>query len=194
MRKSQLSTRQLLAGIENDDQRIIDTFYVHLYAKAQAVLCRQVGPGSREDLAFEDCFSSAFLTIIKKVREGIYREGNFQAFAIGVVKNCYRSALRKMRRQAWTDLEDVPEFPEVTPYHIPDAKTCFTELDHPRLWIWFIQLEPAEKQLLDYRIQGYQHDEIAPLVGLAPGTVRNRFAGLVKSAKCIVGERGKSAA
>lgn len=186
--------QQLLAGIRTDDQRVIQFFCYELQSRAQRVLCRQVMPGSRDAVAFEECFSKAVLTIIQKVRDGDYQDRNFWAFAIGVVKYSYREALRKMRRHQWSDLEEAPEIPDPTLPPATTAQEVFERLDHAFLYRWFEQLNDAEKVLLDYRIQGYQHDEIAPMMSLAAGTVRNRYAGLVRAAKCIVGDGRRSAA
>ncbi len=194
MREQQWTAQQILEGIRKDDQRIIGVFYYGLQRKASAVLCRQVMPGSREALAFEECFSKAVMTIIAKVQQGTYQDKNFWSFAIGVVKYAFLEAKRKILRRRWADLETVPEIPDSTLPPCATAQQVFERRDHPSLSIWFEQLDACEKTLLDYRVQGYQHDEIAPMLSLASGTVRNRFAKLVRTAQHIVRKGQQSAA
>ena len=48
----------------------------------------------------------------------------------------------------------------------------------------------SEQQILDLRLQGYPHEEIAAAVGLSCGSVRNAYSRLIEQARGIADEAG----
>lgn len=177
-----LSPEEALAGIRCNDPRVVDAYYYHLRARAFGIFCRQP-EGSPEYLAMEDSFSRAFLIFLEKVRSGQYRHHNLDAFALGIVRNCYSDIRKSQRRHDYTGLGSVAELPDDAPTLPATAEGFFESLPVLPLLQWYRSLEELSRRLLCLRCQGYNHREIAELLCLSPGAVRNRFSQLIREAR-----------
>ena len=180
------SPEAVLEGICHNDRSIVEAYYYYLRERAFGIFCAGRPRGSTAYLAMEDCFSLAFMTLLEKVRSGGYEHRNLDAFALGIVRNCYSDAQKKMRRHAWGELSTAAEPRDEAPAIHLSAASLFDELPEIHLLHWYFGLEQMSQRILDLRAQGYNHYEIAELLPLAPGTVRNRFSRMVREAREVV--------
>lgn len=177
-----LSPEQALEGIRRNDRQVVDAYYYYLRERAFGIFCRQP-QGSPEYLAMEDCFSQAFLIFLDKVRSGQYRHRKLDAFALGIVRNCYSDTRKGLRRHAWAELPPTADLPDQPPAIPLTAESFFESLPGFNLIHWYRSLEALPRRLLCLRCQGYNHREIAEQLSLSPGGVRNRFSHLIREAR-----------
>lgn len=181
-----LTPAEALAGIRNHDQKIIGRYYRYLRERAFALFC-YAPKGSPAWLAMEDCFNLAFLAFLEKARRPQFEPRNLDAFALEVVRRSFLDTLKKERRHSYAELSAAQEpADEPATVHLT-AGSLFEGLPDLLLLHWYFRLEALSRRLLDLRVLGYNHKEIAGQLPLAPGTVRNRFSELVREAKGVVG-------
>ncbi len=181
------STEAVLGGLRRGDEAAINSFYARLKTRAFRTFCRHPR-GSREHQAMEDCFNEAFLTLLQKVRAGHCQEGKLMNFALGIVHNCYRDTLKKRRRHWWPELSPGLEpAAEEAPAQFRSAAQLFAANGHFQLLHWYRHLPRLSRLILDLRVQGYNNKEIAGLLPLTHGVVRNRYSALLREAKRMAG-------
>lgn len=172
--------------LRSGDRRARGLLWQLLQQRASQILCR-APMGSPAQLQLEESLSNAFMVILRRVEQGGFLTGNFTAFCTEVLKRCCWDQRRKDRRHKHGEL----------PLCLPAAE----DLPRARSWRelcqmsgrddllrWLLGLRHQDRQLLDLNLQGYGHREIAELSGLSYGTVRNRYAQLIKEAarRCAV--------
>lgn len=173
--------RVLLEGLRRNDARIIRNFYDRVYRMTYRSLAASYGPQHRE--TFADCFSQAFLILLRKIRSDAVAPNKLEAFAFGIVRYTFWDAVRRSRRRELpTAPEDLPEVAASGPTQYSSAGEWLATLDHPQLLVWFEGLSDRQQRLLDLRLQGYKLREIAELTGLAHGTLRNVLPELLRRA------------
>lgn len=183
---SAYSAEAVREGIIRDDRAVIHWFYGRLRQRAFGQLCR-ASKGSPAYLAMEDCFNPAFLLVLQKVRAGHFRGGNLMAYGLKVVRYCYSDEWKKARRHCWQELSPGLEPPAAPSTACHSAGQAFERRGYVRLLHWYHSLDEGPQRLLDLRVQGYNHRETARELGLAPGTVRNQYARMIREAKGEVG-------
>lgn len=185
------SAEAVREGIIRNDRAVIEWFYGRLRRRAFGLLCR-APQGSPACLAMEDCFNPAFLILLRKVREGHFRGGNLMAYALMVVRHCYCDEQKKERRRRWQELSAAGEPPAAPSAACRTAAEVFEREGHVRLLQWYRSLDERLQRLLDLRLQGYNHYEIAERLPLAAGSVRNRFSKLMREAQGVAGSRRRT--
>ena len=184
MKPQHLTPAEALAGIRHHDQKTIGRYYRYLRERAFGLFC--YGPkGSPAWLAMEDCFSLAFLAFLRKARSPEFEPRNLDAFALEVVRRSFLDTLKKQRRHSWAELSPASE-PADKPavFHLT-AASFFDEQPGFLLIQWYFTLKKDWRRILDLRIQGYNHKEIARELRLAPGAVRNRYSKLAREARQV---------
>lgn len=184
--QQQGGSAELLAGLRANDPRVLHEFYYRLRRITSRTLLPRFGVQYRE--VFAEAFTDAFLILLRKVQGDAYEHRNLPAFAYGIVKYTFRDAVRRRRnREISTAPEELPDHlpREMTPIYATAAE-WLEDLDHAKLLQWYRQLSARDQRLLDLRLQGYSLQEMAVQCGLAYGTVRNVYAGLLREAGGLV--------
>jgi RNA polymerase sigma factor (sigma-70 family) len=158
----------------------------HLYNRLRIRAQRKFLPQAQT--RYEDALASAvqdgFLIFLRKQRTTEQQIRNPEAFAFEIIKRTFWDYRRRAQRR------DVPQDPaELTPYDLyprprfANGDSLFASLPEPYLWHWYQKLSSADQQLIDLRCLGYGHREIAQLLQMSYGNVRNKFSNLIKAAK-----------
>ncbi|MCB9293452.1 MAG: sigma-70 family RNA polymerase sigma factor [Lewinellaceae bacterium] len=184
MKRQHLTPAEALAGIRNCDQTIIGRYYRYVRRRAFRLFCYGQ-PGSPAYVALEDCFNPAFLAFLARARSPQFEPRNLDAFALEFVRRSFLDALKKERRHGHAELTPDADQPDGPAPHLT-AESLFGSQPNLLLLHWYSSLEKVSRRLLDLRVQGYNHYEIAERLPLAPGTVRNRYSALVREAKGVV--------
>lgn len=183
-----LTPEEALTGIRRNDRQVVNAYYYYLRQRAFGIFCRQP-QGSPEYLAMEDCFSQAFLIFLNKVRNGQYRHRNLDAYALGIVRFCYADSRKSLRRHTHEELNPDIDIPMVaSAFGVQTAFIFFEGLPDLHLLQWYFSLESLSRRMLNLRLQGYNHREIAEQLNLSHGAVRNRFSQLIREARKVARE------
>ena len=121
----------------------------------------------------EDAVQDAFVKYLEKAPETLENPG---AWLMRVLVNGCKSRLRLAWRQ-------VTELPDALPAPGPEEREELEEL-------W--SLPPQERAAIHlFYYEGYSTDEIAQMVGVAPGTVRARLSRARQRLKTLLSDVGK---
>jgi RNA polymerase sigma-70 factor (ECF subfamily) len=145
--------------LNGDEQAFRELYRRHTPRLYQMVL-RIVG-GSEHDA--EDVVQETWIRATGKL--GTFRwEAAFGTWLTGIGLNVARGLLR--RRGRWTDLEDAPE-----PWRPPPREGDRIDLERA------IALLPAgyRSVLVLHDVEGYRHDEIGEMLGIAAGTSKSQL-------------------
>ena len=183
MSKTDSHRRQaLLDGLLRHDHSVIDPFYQSLYLRVERYLRWRYPEHERQLL--EDCFSEAFLLLWAKVRESGFENNRLFSFAFGIVLRCFKNTVKKYRQKACLDLESLPPGRIITtdqPLPIGEKLPLDQLDDH---WVaWYGQLPTREQALLQLRYQRYSQEQVAGILGLSHGTVRNLYSKLQRKVR-----------
>jgi RNA polymerase sigma factor (sigma-70 family) len=175
----------LLKGLLREDPRVLRHFYEQLQRRVRRYF------GSRykgRDLnILDECFSTAFQTLLEKLRQGEYKQGNLNAYAFTIVKFTFFDARRKAYRgPELTSLEVLSDMADETFPPIRTAGDLFDDVAEEGLLDWYLALSRRDQEIMDMRAQGFSHDEIAGRMGLNCGSVRNIFQRLIRQAREVV--------
>ena len=179
----------LLQGLQRQDPQVLTRFYSELHRRTRHYVRKHYGAFALDVL--DDCFPKAFHVLLQKVQSDAYRHDNLEAFAFGIVKYTFLEARR--RAAAKEQLCDPAELPEPGPSaasYFSTGDELFDHLGCDRHLLWYERLSFREQQILDLRLQGYPHEEIAAAVGLSCGSVRNAYSRLIEQARGIADEAG----
>ena len=118
----------------------------------------------------EDILQDAFIKVFDKLHQFKF-EGSFEGWIRKVVVN---TALKKYSVQRYEK--------EITGYEINDKDesaadaVAYSHLSHKELMQLIMQLPDGYRIIFNlYVIEGYQHDEIAEMLGIQPGTSRSQL-------------------
>jgi RNA polymerase sigma factor (sigma-70 family) len=119
----------------------------------------------------EDILQDAFIKIFKKLSQ--YKsEGSFEGWMRRVVVN---TALKKYTVSRYNKEFSTAEFCDTTPADMNDV-TAFTHLSEKDLLALINKLPDGYRIIFNmYVIEGFQHDEIAELLKIQPGTSRSQL-------------------
>lgn len=168
-------------GLLNESPRFEAYYYHHIRPKAGIMIRRLYSKDPVDWL--EDCFSQAFLTLLRKIRSGNYEHRNLDAFALQIIKFTYSNARRK--RLALVPLIcEVPDIPTAAPGFTTTGE-LFEQLQQKKLSRWYKRLPLLKQRMLDLRMQGLDYKEIAEELDFSHGVIRNKFARLLKEARAV---------
>lgn len=119
----------------------------------------------------EDILQDAFIKIFKKM--GQYKsEGSFEGWMRRVVVN---TALKKYTVSRYNKEFTTDEHKDTSPADL-DSVPAFNHLSEKDLLNLINNLPDGYRIIFNmYVIEGYQHDEIADLLGIQPGTSRSQL-------------------
>ena len=125
---------------------------------------------ARSSADAEDILQDAFIKVFDKLHQFKF-EGSFEGWIRKVVVN---TALKKYSVQRYEK--------EITGYEINDKDEsaadapAYSHLSHKELMQLIMQLPDGYRIIFNlYVIEGYQHDEIAEMLGIQPGTSRSQL-------------------
>jgi RNA polymerase sigma factor (sigma-70 family) len=162
-----LAEALLLSG----DERAFRDLYRRHTPRLHQVVLRIVG-GSEHDA--EDVVQDTWIRATEKL--GDFRwEAAFGTWLTGIGLNVARQLLRKRGR--WTDMEGVPE-----PWRAPPHDGERIDLERA------IALLPAGYRtvLVLHDVEGYRHEEIGEMLGIAPGTSKSQLFNARRSLRQLL--------
>lgn len=174
----------LFQGLLRKDPKSLRIFYLRLRRRSYAQLRTKYPDYHLQVL--DDCFNMAFLKFLQKIGEPNFKLNNLEAYAFQFVLRFFKNALKRAKSSKLQSLDNVPQpslFISSASHSIDDLLQRYAP---DKLYNWYLSLPDTEKQLLQLRMEGYKLEEIAPLVGRSFGTIRNKNAKLVNSAKALV--------
>lgn len=119
----------------------------------------------------EDILQDAFIKIFKKMAQ-FKGEGSFEGWMRRVVVN---TALKKYTVSRYTKEFSVGEITDPSVANLNDAP-AFHQLSEKDLLVLINNLPDGYRLIFNlYVIEGYQHDEIAQMLGIQPGTSRSQL-------------------
>lgn len=173
----------VLDGLQTNDPLPLKFYYNYIKPKAIAVI-RRLYPDDPHDW-LKDSFSMAFLKFLEKIQSGSYVHDNLDAFAIQIIRYTY-SNLRRNRLAKAKVTDQIPDqlmaTPETTntPENLGELFEFIKRKRHAR---WYRNLRPEQKSMLDLRMRGWHYKDIADELGVAHGTIRNKFPKLLAQAQ-----------
>ena len=124
---------------------------------------------SREDA--EDILQDAFIKIFKKI-EQFKGDGSFEGWMRKIIVN---TALKKYTVSRYSKEFSVQEVKDPTDADMNDVP-AFNHLTEKDLLALINNLPDGYRIIFNlYVIEGYQHDEIADMLGIQPGTSRSQL-------------------
>lgn len=159
------------------------SYFFHSIRNKAKMMIKGLYPSDPSDW-FEDCFSQAFLTILSKIEDGSYEDQNLSAFALKVVRLTYKNQRRKSRSYV-TFTADIPDEAPRLVTAATSAEDFFEIYQLEQLKFWYRRLPKLKRQIFDLKIQGFDHKEIAVELGIAYGTLRNKYSELIAEARTI---------
>lgn len=154
------------ALLRSGDERAFRELYGRHTPRLFQLVLRVVG-GSEHDA--EDVVQETWIRATEKLADFRW-EAAFATWLTGIGLNVARGLLRRNGR--WTDLEGVPE-----PWRPPPRDGERIDLERA------IALLPAGYRavLVLHDVEGYKHEEIGELLGIAPGTSKSQLFHARKS-------------
>ncbi|MEN0004624.1 MAG: hypothetical protein AAF798_10780 [Bacteroidota bacterium] len=194
MSKPLYTDQQVLKGIRANEQRMITYFYDEMKAKTKRSFgsaVRQAGSPQAE--AFKECFSLAFLCVIRKIQHGAYQDGNLRGFAYRIIYNHFNNQWRNAQKHQHAAADCLLELalPEKSPCE--NIVQLFEQLPTPHLFTWSLHAAPEHLQLLNWRLQGYGSKEVAQMRQQSDGTIRNEYSKIMQTIKAIAQQTNTAA-
>lgn len=121
----------------------------------------------------DDLVQQTFLACLEAAK-GFRGDGSFRAFLFGIAKNLLFEHIRKRVRAG----KEVPDFATSTIADlVPGASTLLAQESETRQLVLALQRIPLELQMLLelYYWEELSIDELAPVFGVPPGTIKSRL-------------------
>lgn len=162
-----LTDIEIIRGCIKDDALCQKSLF-NRYASTLMGICVRYAR-NKEDA--EDILQDSFIKIFKKISQ-FKGEGSFEGWMRRIVVN---TALKKYTVSRYTkefSVEDVKEPQLLDNNDVP----AFTHLSEKDLLVLVNNLPDGYRLIFNlYVIEGYQHDEIADMLGIQPGTSRSQL-------------------
>lgn len=158
---------ELIRGCIKDDALCQKSLF-NRYASTLLGVCMRYAR-NKEDA--EDILQDAFIKIFKKISQ-FKGDGSFEGWMRRVVVN---TALKKYTVSRYSKEFSVDE---VKDSHLPDSNDVppFNHLTEKDLLLLIHNLPDGYRIIFNlYVIEGFQHDEIANMLGIQPGTSRSQL-------------------
>jgi len=162
-----LTDAELIKGCIQDNASCQRSLFQR-YASSLLGVCHRYAR-NREDA--EDILQDAFIKIFNKMSQ-FKGEGSFEGWMRRVVVN---TALKKYSVSRYTKEISVGELTDPSVTVLNDAP-AFNHLSEKDLLVLVNNLPDGYRLIFNlYVIEGYQHDEIAEMLGIQPGTSRSQL-------------------
>lgn len=178
-----MSENELIKACYNGDANAMKTLYERNYSTMLGI-CRRYSP---RKVDAEDLLHDGFVKIFKDIGTYSYR-GSFEGWMKRIMINTVLSHLRKAKRETTVEHNDqfVEDYREETENTETQSELILnTEFSKEELIQTIHTLPTGYQQVLNlYVIDGYQHNEIAEMLGINVGTSKsqlNRARKLMKS-------------
>ena len=158
---------ELIKGCIKDDALCQKSLF-NRYASTLLGVCMRYAR-SKEDA--EDILQDAFIKIFKKIQQ-FKGDGSFEGWMRRVVVN---TALKKYTVSRYSKEFSVDEVKDTV---LPDSNDvpAFNHLTEKDLLLLIHNLPDGYRIIFNlYVIEGFQHDEIANMLGIQPGTSRSQL-------------------
>lgn len=167
MSKSHLSEQELLGACRSGDRSMQFEFYARFARKMMAV-CRRFTATKMEA---EDQLQESFVLVFRNIEQ--YRGGSLEGWVRRIVVNqCINHFRNQKRKLIW-----VSEISEEL-----ESKTCannnswVNQVDAEQLMLWIDTLPLGAKTVFNLAaIEGYKHNEIALMLGIAESASRSQL-------------------
>jgi RNA polymerase sigma factor (sigma-70 family) len=162
-----LTDTELIKGCIREDAACQRGLFTR-YASSLLGVCNRYAR-NKEDA--EDILQDAFIKIFNKINQ-FKGDGSFEGWMRRVVVN---TALKKYTLSRYSKEVSVEEIRESTDVDINDVP-AFNHLTQKDLLLIINRLPDGYRLVFNlYVIEGYQHDEIADMLGIQPGTSRSQL-------------------
>ncbi|HMO61055.1 MAG TPA: RNA polymerase sigma factor [Ferruginibacter sp.] len=166
IKTNQLTEEQLIKACIRKDAACEKELFMR-YGSRMLGVCNRY---ARNTADAEDILQDAFIKVFDKIQQFKF-EGSFEGWIRKIVVN---TALKKYSVQRYEK--------EVSGYEIKDRDEMITDpgiyshLTHKELLEMIKKLPDGYRVIFNlYVIEGYQHDEIAEMLGIQPGTSRSQL-------------------
>ena len=161
-----MSEQELIDGCIANNRAAQSRLY-ELYAGKLLVVCNRY---SRTSAEAEDILQDAFVKIFNKVAT-FRQECPLAAWLKRIVVNTALNAVRN--RNIWEEYSEI----YLTDNQIIDEKTSLSHLHFQELIALIRKLPKGCQTIFNlYAIEGYQHNEIAEMLGINQGTSKSQYA------------------
>ncbi|WP_028663642.1 RNA polymerase sigma factor [Runella zeae] len=158
--------RTLVEGCRNKDRISQRTLYERFAGRMFAVCQRY----TRSRFEAEDVLQEAFVKVFGQIHTFRY-DCPLEAWIKRVVINTAISYLRK--EKPYLDQADVDNHMEVA----SETETALSGIQYQQLLAMVRELPPGCQSVFNlYAIEGYQHNEIAEMLGISEGTSKSQYA------------------
>jgi RNA polymerase sigma factor (sigma-70 family) len=162
-----LTDAELIKGCLKDDAHCQKSIF-NRYASSLLGVAQRYAR-NKEDA--EDILQDAFIKVFKKIGQ-FKGEGSFEGWLRRIVVN---TSLKKYTTSRYSKEFSVEEVVEPINAFVGDA-TAFNQLTEKDLLVLINKLPDGYRIVFNlYVIEGYQHDEIANMLGIQPGTSRSQL-------------------
>ena len=172
------SDERLFERLREGDLRAFDELYARYERPLFGFLLALVAdPAEAEDL-----FHDAFLTLLRRADDNIFRGGSFRTWIFRVARN---RALNRLRARGRTRLDEAPgdELP-----HEPDAEARLDARARFRALEGAIaRLPPRLAEVFHLRAAGLSYEELAETLEVPIGTIKSRIHEMVEVLKKRMG-------
>jgi RNA polymerase sigma-70 factor (ECF subfamily) len=147
-------------------------FYMNFYGYAITVCNRYI---HQEDDAVE-VLNDGFLKIFRELKRFEPRHNNFEASLKGWMRRIFiNTAVDHLRKQKHRfDTASLPDYEQISSENVQWPADSFS---HKELLEMISNLSPAYRTVFNlYIIDGYNHEEIAQLLNISPGTSKSNLS------------------
>ena len=167
MSKSHLSEEELLGACRSGDRSMQFEFYARFARKMMAV-CRRFTTTKMEA---EDQLQESFVLVFLNIKQ--YKGGSLEGWVRRIVVNqCINHFRKQKRKLIW--VEDISE--EIDNKTFADDSSWVNQVDGEQLMLWIDTLPLGAKAVFNLgAIEGYKHNEIAQMLGIAESASRSQL-------------------
>ncbi len=173
--------REIIAGIKNRNPRIVHYFVKKLSERVKRNF-KQRYP-AHQHAWIEDSISQCMIILFEKIDKLPEQEQSLENYAFGIVRYTFLHYLRKSSKVEYRAPEMLPDQVQEQVQAHESAATLFYREGMDRHWLWYQQLSFRNQQILNLKTMGVPSKEIAGMVGLSDGAVRNLISKMMRTAK-----------
>lgn len=176
--------REIILGLKQRDPKIVSYFTDRLRERVQRSFQKRYAVWQQSWV--EDSVSDSIIILFEKIDKIPDERLSLDNYAFGIAKHTFFGYLRKSAKVDYFATGTLPERAEETTSVHHCISERFMDEGHYQHWQWFMKLSLRSQQILNLKAQGYSSKEIAELVGLTSGSVRNEVLKLMNAAKEMV--------
>ena len=158
--------RTLVEGCQNKNRTAQKTLYERFAGRMFAVCQRY----TRSRFEAEDVLQEAFVKVFTQIHTFRY-DCPLEAWIKKIMINTAISYLRK--EKAYLDQADVDDYTDA----VSEGETTLSDMEYKQLLGLVRELPTGCQSVFNlYAIEGYQHNEIAQILGISEGTSKSQYA------------------